>query len=350
MSFARLRFGGVLCRAALLLLIASLSACGGSDSPRYTVSGTVVGLDAGLSLSMSNNGSESLTVLSNGKFSFLSTIPQNGSYTVSVAAQPIGQTCVVNNATGSGISSNIDNVSVTCTKAAPTAASVAARFQLGLLTKAVMIGNSIGCGYYATGWEFLVAEPNSKLTEASRKDARVRSAAIMLREKLMQANAGSDLINLSGSGWDTNDHAGTGRFPGADTIGDAIRLMPDVVFLPLQVNDFLLQRGTFAAFQANTRAMVQRLLDAKILPVLVKENYILENADGVRFQRFIDEVDLIARERGIPVIDSYTPFRDAIQSTSTSVNKNLYNDNVHPNGAGHALIFKQYSDFFDSKR
>jgi hypothetical protein len=327
-----------------------LTACGGGATQTYAIAGSVTGLVAGQQLVLSNNGTDNLTIASNAAFVFSTRLARSGSYAVAVASQPARQICRVANGAGSGLSMEVSNVSVTCATAPAYSFDAVQKFQSGQAVKAVLIGNSIGCGYYTIGWENLIPDSNGKLTAYSRIDASVRSAAIQLREKLLAANTHSDLINLSGSGWDTSDHLGTGRFPGVDTIADAIRLSPDVVFLPLQVNDFLLHRRNFAAFQSNTRTMVQRFLDAGILPVLVKENFLLESVAGLDFETYIHEVDAISVEKAIPVIDTYTAFRDVMTSSPSNVSdKNIYNDNVHPNGPGHTLIFHQYRKFFDDK-
>jgi hypothetical protein len=41
-------------------------------------------------------------------------IAQNGSYEMTLASQPIKQTCTVNQGTGSGLSSNVNNVLIVC--------------------------------------------------------------------------------------------------------------------------------------------------------------------------------------------------------------------------------------------
>ncbi|MBC7609413.1 MAG: hypothetical protein H7228_07520 [Polaromonas sp.] len=85
---------------AASLLSILLAACGGSSAPDGTVSGTVSGLGSGLSLALQNNGTDTITVTSNGVFAFPTKIASLGAFSVSVLAQPVGQFCSVTRASG----------------------------------------------------------------------------------------------------------------------------------------------------------------------------------------------------------------------------------------------------------
>jgi len=100
---------------------AMLAACGGNSTGNATISGTVTGLQAGTSVSISNNGGTPLVISSTGRstpigFSFSNTVPSNSGYSVIVTTQPTNQTCVVNY--GSGVTdfsgNNISTVAVAC--------------------------------------------------------------------------------------------------------------------------------------------------------------------------------------------------------------------------------------------
>ena len=89
----------------------ALSACGGGSSPQADISGTVTGLAAGASLTLSEGPTAStLSVASNGNFDFPQRLDANASYGVTVQQQPAGQTCSVNN-DGGKIVANDDPVS-----------------------------------------------------------------------------------------------------------------------------------------------------------------------------------------------------------------------------------------------
>lgn len=79
-----------------------------------TVGGSVSGLAASQSVVLQNNGSDNLTVNSNGSFTFSIPVAQGASYNVTILTQPSTQTCTVTNGSGTAGASNITNVQVTC--------------------------------------------------------------------------------------------------------------------------------------------------------------------------------------------------------------------------------------------
>ena len=101
----------------LLCSFAFIIACGGgnggsSTSPTYTIGGTVTGLNG--TLVLQNNGSDDLTVSSNGGFVFSTALSGGSSYKVTVLTQPTGQTCYIKNGSGTVSNSNVTNVSINC--------------------------------------------------------------------------------------------------------------------------------------------------------------------------------------------------------------------------------------------
>jgi len=93
---------------------AGLSACGGE------IGGTVAGLGTERSLALLNNGTDSLTVTSNGPFAFVELLEAQSAYDVTVMTHPVGQVCEVAN--GSGVTNaqadSVDTVRVTCADSA----------------------------------------------------------------------------------------------------------------------------------------------------------------------------------------------------------------------------------------
>ena len=79
-----------------------------------TLSGTVSGLAAGVSMTLSNNGAALLPVSVNGPYGFPGTLASGSAYAVAVSTQPAGQTCSVANATGAIGTSTIAGVDVSC--------------------------------------------------------------------------------------------------------------------------------------------------------------------------------------------------------------------------------------------
>ena len=95
------------CVAAAL----GLAACGGGE-----VGGTLTGLGPELSVTLLNNGSDSLTVTGNGSFFFGDRLDANAAYAVTVQTQPVGQSCAVANGSGTldAEGSTVDTVRVSC--------------------------------------------------------------------------------------------------------------------------------------------------------------------------------------------------------------------------------------------
>jgi hypothetical protein len=94
------------CAAAALGLVG----CGGE------IGGTITGLGSERSLTLRNNGTDALTLTSNGPFAFVELLGAQSAYDVRVASQPAGQACAVAN--GSGVTNeqadSVDTVRVTC--------------------------------------------------------------------------------------------------------------------------------------------------------------------------------------------------------------------------------------------
>jgi hypothetical protein len=98
-----------------------LSACGGGSGgstgggiATFTIGGTLSGLANGQTLDLAQ-GSEILTLSTNGAFTFATLVTQGGNYEVKVSgAQPAWQTCSVSNGSGSAVSANASNVTVNC--------------------------------------------------------------------------------------------------------------------------------------------------------------------------------------------------------------------------------------------
>ena len=95
----------------------ALAACGQSQnwsqsSPFIKIGGTVAGLNGTVALSNSAD-SDSLSVTTNGSFTFPLQVTSGGSYAVAVSGQPSGQSCAVAN--GSGTSkTDVTTITVTC--------------------------------------------------------------------------------------------------------------------------------------------------------------------------------------------------------------------------------------------
>ena len=82
----------------------------------YSIGGTLSGLAQGAQVTLQNNANDPVTVTANGAFRFTTSVAYGGSYAVTVATQPTGQTCTIANGTGigAGIIANVTNVSIVC--------------------------------------------------------------------------------------------------------------------------------------------------------------------------------------------------------------------------------------------
>ena len=92
-----------------------LGACGGgsSETPKFTVGGTVAGLAGGSSVTIQNNGAESITVSSNSPFTFPTRIAAGSAYVVTISSQPSGHQCTVASASGT-VQSDVSSVRIDC--------------------------------------------------------------------------------------------------------------------------------------------------------------------------------------------------------------------------------------------
>jgi trimeric autotransporter adhesin len=116
-------------RVCLQILLAALVACSNgrgsleegeapppppaASQDSFSVGGTVSGLAAN-GLVLQNNGADDLPIAGNGAFSFPGRLANGASHNVTVRSQPSGQTCVVNNASGTIAGANVTNITVAC--------------------------------------------------------------------------------------------------------------------------------------------------------------------------------------------------------------------------------------------
>ena len=86
---------------------------GGTGGVSYAVGGEVLGLGAGKTVVLQNNGGDDLRKNANGKFEFGKRLAAGQAYQVRVSTQPAGQSCTVANGSGT-VSAAVSNVKVTC--------------------------------------------------------------------------------------------------------------------------------------------------------------------------------------------------------------------------------------------
>ena len=88
------------------------------DNPTYPVTVTVTGLlgtgNTEDSVELQNNGANTITVLSDGTFSFSAELQDGDSYDVTVSFQPDTQTCTVTNGMGTVAGAPVTGPAVNC--------------------------------------------------------------------------------------------------------------------------------------------------------------------------------------------------------------------------------------------
>jgi sugar lactone lactonase YvrE len=87
------------------------------------VGGTISGLSSNATLTVTDNGGDSLTISANGPFTFPTPLKPGASYDVAVATLPAGEQCGVAGAVGTVDTANAAGISITC--AVPTLSLVA---------------------------------------------------------------------------------------------------------------------------------------------------------------------------------------------------------------------------------
>ena len=99
------------CTALCTALV--LAGCGGGGAQ---IGGTVSGLANGVTVTLQDNGGDTLAIGANGSFVFPTGIDGSGIYDVTVLTQPVGQSCTVTNGEGSvdTAADPVSNVAVAC--------------------------------------------------------------------------------------------------------------------------------------------------------------------------------------------------------------------------------------------
>lgn len=115
-------------KTCLSLFVIFLVGCGGgggstsidTSASRFAISANVSGLNAGNQIQLSN-GSDSVTATGNGPVQVSNQLANGTQYSITISAQPTGQTCTVSYATGTIASASVTNILVNCSNnPAPT--------------------------------------------------------------------------------------------------------------------------------------------------------------------------------------------------------------------------------------
>jgi hypothetical protein len=133
--------------------LAALSACGSKSmygggsaaAPMYTVGGQLSGLTSGATITLMDNGGDSLSPTSNGAFTFKTAMASGSSYAVTVGTQPNGENCMLTNPSGMIGASAVTNVAVSCTATPnPAPASISQSNATAVAAQAILALQSFG--------------------------------------------------------------------------------------------------------------------------------------------------------------------------------------------------------------
>jgi len=278
---------------------------------------------------------------------------------------------------------------------------ILARVVNGTSVKLVVIGNSIGCAQTANdingnpvnpgGTQIASGSMMKKLIGTTTTGAvnpnfngtwPAKGWINQLYTYLKSKNTNSILINESGSGWDTGDHLGGispnsfGTIP-ENTINKIVNtytVKPDIVLVPLQVNDWghglgLTWFNTHYAQILDT--LIAGLPNAAIVVVIESpvynrsqvttnpSNYNVDIVNESGGKYFYDSARSMAQSRSLAIMDLNTGLDTlAKAATGADYGTKLYNTGlmadgspnypIHPNQAGHDLMASAAISFFDS--
>lgn len=139
----------------------------------YSVGGTISGLTG--SVTLQNNDGDDLMLVSDGSFAFSTELLNGATYSVSVLTQPTGQTCEVNNGTGTISGQDVSDVVVSCESDPLPVYNVSAAVSGGngavsCEPSSVTTGGSSTCtavpdtGYQVSGWTGACAAAGTSTT------------------------------------------------------------------------------------------------------------------------------------------------------------------------------------------
>ncbi len=83
-------------------------------APNASIVGTVTGLTAGTSVTLSNNNSSLLSISANGAFAFPGVLAAGTTYSVRVVTNPVGEICTLSNNVGTVVANTQTGIVVTC--------------------------------------------------------------------------------------------------------------------------------------------------------------------------------------------------------------------------------------------
>ena len=119
--------------------------CAPSVGPAtYTLGGALTGLGSGKTVDLQDGAGHALNLTASGTFNFATPLPSGTAYAVTVATQPVNQTCTVSGDSGTIDAANVTDVGVVCADNVVPTYSVGGNLSGLGVGKIVVLSNNAG--------------------------------------------------------------------------------------------------------------------------------------------------------------------------------------------------------------
>ncbi len=120
----------------------------------YMVGGTITGLTG--TVTLLNNGADTISINTDGAFTFSTPIAEGSTYHVTLGAQPIHQTCTIASGSGTISGADVNNITVTCATNTHTVSGTITGLTIGTVT---LLNNSVNSTSLSTNGSFTFSTP-----------------------------------------------------------------------------------------------------------------------------------------------------------------------------------------------
>ncbi|MEO6136548.1 MAG: SGNH/GDSL hydrolase family protein [Ginsengibacter sp.] len=121
---------------------------------------------------------------------------------------------------------------------------------------------------------------------------------------------------------------------------------PQVVSLMIGTNDASVKKEiSLEKYYKNLEEIIHKIRKLKAIPILQTPNIIIteDSPDRATLPIYVEKMQQYAKEQDIVLVDNYKYWNTLVKETSRAdVFKRLMNDNLHPNGAGHLEIAREF--------
>jgi len=145
--------------------VLALTACGGgggtgaapTPAATFTIGGTLSGLSSGSKITLLDNATNSLTISSDGSFTFAARAATGAAFAVTVGTAPGGQICTVSNGSGTVASANVTSIGVICVATTFTLGGTLSGLAAG--AQLILLNNGADALTLSTNGAFTFAPP-----------------------------------------------------------------------------------------------------------------------------------------------------------------------------------------------